>query len=468
MLIFTDTPESLFVRLGRLGKVIADTSAYQQTLFVDLINEDSGIVPQYNNEPDIQSIVGGSYIGTVDAPGSVGGLMQSVAVQTINRQVFRDTPLYNLTLTQNNTPAAIVEVIRQMEQQGATILAMTITATPVPFDSTVANTGNGVVAVSVRRPVDGRVLENSFTESVSVLCTADSYIGGTAAGNKGFTIAGVGAQPDFFAFNWPLGSDGLTTTNAIDGSVDNGSGNYLVNSGWDAWTGLFPDNWEIVVGTAGVDILQETGNLFGGTSALAIVGDGSTLVTFKQNFNDDDGTTSVLSPLTQYACNLWIRRDGVIPSQGVLEVELVDGGGVVINDQGGNPCSFSIDLTQLTVFYVGYNGAFRLPEIMPSEYALQFRLSTALEAGRQVYLDLCGFGNMVQLYTSGPFFAVFAGSVPFVEGDLTTVAVDNSFGADGTQNTWCVLLNKLFLCQQNDILFPSSPTPTISDELISR
>lgn len=471
MISFTDATGNLFNRWGRLGKVISALMSYQSSQYTNLIDETSGIVPQFNTEPDIQAQVGGSYIGQLDTPGSIGGLMQTVAISTVNRVVYRSDPLYDLTLTQEATLESIYEVIRQMKVAGATIPAVTIAAVVQPFASfpTVpANVGNGNVVVSVYRPEDGLMLQNSFSETVRITCNADSYDDQTSAGNESFIVTGEGAQTNFFAFNWPLGSNGQTGLNAIDGTSDQSNGNFMVNSGWDAWTDGLPDNWSLTVGTAGTDFLEETGNVFGSSSAIKLVGDGATLITFRQQFNSDTGTSLTLVPQAQYAANVYARRDGVAPSQGVLVVELVDDGNNVLLDFAGAPCQFSIDLTTLTVFYAGFGGAFRTPEIMPDTYYLQFRMTTALESGRSVYLDLSSLGVMSQLYTSGPFFAVFAGSVPFATGDLTTVQITNSFGAGGTQNTWAVLLNKLLATQEQDIIFPYSSSPTISDDLITR
>lgn len=468
MLSFADASGNIMNRLGRLGKVLDELRTYQDAQYTNLIDETDGIVGQYNAEPDIQAITGGSYIGLLNAPGGVGGTMQAMAVATVNRMVYRDNPLFNLTLTQDNTLASIYEVIRQMKVLGATIRACTVTATPVAFSSDVFNVGNGVVVASVRRPVDGVVLENSFSENVRVTCTADSYSGGATAGNEPFQVTGVGAQTDPFAFNWPLGSNGSVSVNAIDGATDQGSGNYLFNSGWDSWTDNAPDNWEITVGTAGTNIVEDTGNTYGPGSALKMVGDGSTLLAFWQQFDDEDGTTSTLQVLSQFAINVFIRRGGTAISAGVLVIELVDSGGVVVLDQNNSPCSLTVNLTGLSVFYAAYNAAWRTPEVLPDSYYIRFRLSTAINSGGEVYLDLCGLGDMSQLYTSGPYFAVFAGGTPYAVADFTTVQVTNSYGAGGSLSTFQTLLNRLLQTQQQDILFPSSQTPSVSDDLISR
>ncbi len=332
-LSFASATGNLFNRLGRLGKVISQLRSYQSSQTTNLAaNSSVSIVGQYAAEPDLQAVVGGSYINLLNAPGSIGSAMQNMARLTASRMVFRDNPRLFQNLQSVNITDSLVEIIRQMRAQGASVLAHTITATPATFAAN-GGVGNGVVTCSVKRPADGLVLENTFAESVLATCLSDSYIGGALLNNETFAITGTGRQTNVFAFDWPLGSDGRITVNAIDADSDNASGNILTNSGYEEFTSNTPDNWTIEVGTAGTHVFEESTLVFGGSGAVCITGDGATLVQFYQEFEDgDDGTSGELEPLTQYSFNVWMRRDGIAPAAGVLAVELVDGSGAVIND----------------------------------------------------------------------------------------------------------------------------------------
>ena len=438
---------------------------------MNLINVSAGIVGQYNGEPDIQAAVGGAYISQVDTPGSTAGqLAQNIARQTINRMVFRDNPRLSQTLQSLTVDTSIREVIRQMNVLGARVLAATITATPGTFAALIpGGPGNGVIVSSVRRPFDGLVLENSYAENLLVTCSADSFTGGATEGNETLSVTGTGGQTNVFAFNWPLGSNARVSVNAIDGNVDNGSGNLLTNSGFNDWTSNVPDNFSLVAGVAGTTIAQESTLVFDGSSACRITGDaGGTLTQIRQEFNDGDGTAAELAPLSQYSFCVWVRRDGTAAAAGVLTVDLVDDAFAVINDQNGTPNSFTIDLTALSTSYTAYTGVFRTPVELPSTYYIRIRLSTALTNGRSIYLDKAGLGLMTQVYTSGPFLSVHAGSIPFVLGDYATVAITNSRGAAGTLDTFQTLYARLFSEMiNNELLLPSSSVPNISDTLIT-
>ena len=454
----------LFNRVGKIGALIKNTRSYQATQLTSMTSTTTGVVAQFNAESDIQAEMGSSYIGLLNGFGNVGNFCQQMAQDTVNRMVFRDQPQLNQTLTQTNLVASLQEVIRQMQQQGATVLAMTVTGTP----GTVVGTGNGVMNVSVKRPSDGRTLENALAESVLFTCTSDSYTGSAEAGNEGFSVTGTGSA-GYFDFNWPLGSNASVSLSAIDGNSDASAGNDLTNSGFENWTANVPDNWTLVVGTAGTNISEETVLVYAGSAALKITGDaGGTLTELTQEFdNSTDGTPTALDPTVQKSVNLFVRRDGVAAGAGVLQVAWVDENDSVILDEAGTANSFTIDLTALTVNYTSYLSTFRSPSIMPGTVKFRLKLTTALTNGRSVYVDTVSQGDMTQLYTSGPYFAVHSGDVPFQISDYGYTAVTNSRGSGGTLSTFQTLFDTLFGMRQLDLLLPSSSSPAISDSLIA-
>lgn len=470
MLSFASATGNLFNRLGKIGGVISTLDAYQTTQLSNITDTTNGIVAQFDSESDIQAIAGSSYIGQLNAAGSIGSFCQQMAVATLNRMIFRDNPLQGLTLTSQNTPSCLRELIIQMQTAGATVLAMTVTGTGSAFTSP-PNVGNGVVVVSVRRPGDGRILENAFAEMATITCTVDSYTGGATAGNETLLIQGQSQQISYFAFDWPLGSGASISVNAIDGRQSNSSGNILTNSGFEDWTNNVPDNFTLTVGAGGVNINQETSIVYDAppNTGMRMTGDSSgTLTSFQQSFNSSSGTSGTLTALSQYAFNIFMRGDSSPLSQGQLVVELIDGNGVVIQDIAGTPNQFTFDLTTLNTIFTSFTGVFRTPRAMPSSYSIRFRLAVALQDGRSIYLDRSGLGLMSQLYTSGPYFAVFSGSNDFVRSDSTTATITNSRGPAGTLNTWQTCMARQFPQMISmGFLLPSSSVPSISDNLIS-
>lgn len=458
-------PGYLFNTLGKMGAVIANVNSAQATMQNTIITSPVSLYNQLIAQPDIAATVGTSWTSWLAEFESPCGSMQQLAQQYLNRLVYNTQPQLNQTLTSNNLAASIGYVYEQMLSQGATILQMTVGSSASPF----VGQGNGVVTCSVKRPFDGRVQENAFAEVITFTCTADSFTGGATAFNEQFSVTGEGAQTDVFAYNWPLGSNGSITLNAIDGDTSNGSGNYLTNSGFSAWTVGAPNNWTVNLGAS--TISQSQSIIFSAGSSLVITGDGSTLTNISQQFNSTSGTPSTLTVQTQYSVNLFLRTGGTAPTQGTLQIDLVDGSGNIINDQAGTPNSFTVDLTQLGVGWAAFNGFFRIPTTLPSTYSIRLHLTTALNNGAVVYVDKCSLGLANPLYTYGPFMACHAGSIPFVASpiaDYATCQVTNSRGAGGTLNTWqCLLYRLLASAIGVELLWPSSSSPTLSDGLIS-
>lgn len=457
---------ALFNRLGTLGYVIENINSFQSTLQSSLIGA-TGVTSEYATEPDLQAEVGNQWInllGTLESPTSV---MVQLAQDTCNRMVYRDQPQLNQTLTSSNLTASVNYILQQMRSQGATILQMTVAGITESF----IGVGNGNVGVSLKRPLDGLFLENAFQENVLFTCTSDSYIGGATAYNELFTVTGEGQETDLFAFDWPLGSNGSISINAIDGDTSQGSGNLLNNSGFASWTSNVPNNWTLVTGTAGTNILQNQSIIFTTGSSMEWVGDGSTLINLTQAFNSLTGNTSTLTPQTQYSVNLYLRTGGVAPAQGVLQVDLIDQNNNIINDCAGTPNSFTVNLTTLGVSWTPFIGYFRTPENMPTNQFLRFHLTTALNNGAVVYFDKTSMGSMSQLYTQGPFFSLHSGNVPFVQSpipDYSYCQITNSRGAGGTINTFQTLLYRLIGNNIGfELIWPSSLTPNISDSLIA-
>lgn len=467
MLSFASATGNLFNRLGTIGSAVKQLRAYQTAQSPVLINTTTGIVAQYNSESDLQALIGSSYQSLLNTVAGAGGTLQTLASYTVNRMVYRDNPQPGQTINTVNNLIALSEVFRQMKAEAATVLAATVGSTIAQFYNSNSNIGNGFVVVSTVRPLDGRVLENAFAEDILLLCTADSYLGNATVGNEQFTVSGQGIESNVFAWDWPQGSGATMNVNAIDGSKDNSSNNLLTNSGWDAWTGSTPNDWTVVAGAS--TISKETSLTYDGAAAIKLTGDGASLTQFKQQFNSSAGTTGTLSPLSQYAGTVWLRRGGTTPSAGQMAVELVDQNGAVVNDAGGTPNQTLINLTGLSTVYAPYSYVFRTPLALPGQQWIQFRETAGNSlTGGTVYLDRSSLGVMSQLYTGGPFLSVHSGHQPFVQGDFATAVISNTARASGGLNTFQCLLFVLFPeVSQYELMAPSSSSPTISDGLIA-
>jgi hypothetical protein len=441
-----------------MGKVLADVNTLQgTTLPTDIQN----VIGQYTTNNDMAMVDGleGQLSNAQNAAGSIVSFVQSCANNTVNTMVYQDNPL----LSNSDLSSSLTEVIRQMIANSQSVQVCTVGSTVTAGGS---NLGDGQVVVSVKR-ADGLVQENAFAENITLRCIADSETNAALAGKEQFKVTGT---VSYSPFDWRYvagGSGGQTTVSAVPGSVDNSSGNLTTNGDFESFTSNTPDNWSILVGSAGTTIKQSTAQHYTGLSSLNIVGNGSELTSVAQVFGDaTNGTRGTLASETQYAVNLWVKVDST-PAAGVLEVSLVDGSNTIVNDQQGTANSFTKSLTTVSTTWVAVNGVFRTPYILPSTLKLRVRLSTAMTTGRNLYVDRVAMTRMTQVYTGGPSVAVFSGASNFFVPDNFTAAITNNRGGASNGKTFQCLFNRFFNMSQLGLLLPSSNSPTISDSLIA-
>lgn len=453
---FTGTG-GLYTRIGVMGQTVADINTLQGTT---LPADVQGIEAEYglNNDEAMIDGIEGQLAAAQNSVGSFTGSLQSYATNTVNTMVYQDNPL----LSNQNINTSLQEVIRQMKAASQTVKACTIGATVTAG----TNVGNGVCVASVYRS-DGLIQQNAFEENISVRCSADSTSNSSLAGREVFAVQGtVPYQP----FDWRFvdgGSGGNTQVQAIDGTLDN-NGNLLTNSDFETWTvPNVPNQWAILVGTAGTTVKESTSEHFTGSASLNFVGNGSQLTSIAQTFSDrTNGTAGALLSQTQYACNLWLKVDSV-PSAGRLEVSLVDGSNTIIVDEEGNSNSFAVALSGATTSWVAHSGTFRTPYVLPDTIKLRVRLNIALDNAVNLFVDTLALGLTTQVYAGGPSVAVFSGSDNFYKPDNFTAAITNDRGGASNGKTFQTLYNRMFGMSQLGLLLPYSGSPTISDSLIA-
>lgn len=191
-----------------------------------------------------------------------------------------------------------------------------------------------------------------------------------------------------------------------------------------------------------------------GARCLELVGNGSEKTALL--------TSVSLSGNTCYAMNLWATVD-VVPAAGVLEVALVDGisGDIVADDQGADN-SFTVNLTAGTTWATAYNGSFHTPLTLPRAVYLRIKLTTALSSGTSVFLDELCLTKATQLYSGGPYLAVFSGGLEFQLEDYVEIEVTND--RNGLIHSW---LNRLLNLSSKDLLLPTEASPSQADSLAS-
>lgn len=203
------------------------------------------------------------------------------------------------------------------------------------------------------------------------------------------------------------------------------------------------------------------------TSGSANVFRGARSVEFNSNATEltTIQTPVALQPLTQYACNLFIKSSAGAPAAGVLTIDLIDGiGGSVINDQAGTANSFTFGHASFTTSFQAVNGVFRTPASLPAQAYLRIRISTAITNAVSVYLDEVFLGEMSECYVDGPSVAIFDGSTAWLEGDLITATITNDRA--GLLAEW---LDRVLGLRESRLMFPTKTdgSETQADSLVA-
>lgn len=359
--------------------------------------------------------------------------------------------------------AALEELRRQMAADSESVKQATVSVTATAL----TNQGTGAIVTATKRG-DGKEQELQVPETGFFTCTADSQTGGTGEGQEVFTFAGEADDGDESREDWPTGSGASTTVTVIDPTQDNDGGNVLTNSDMESWSGtpLALDKWSITTGTYGTDLVREGTTVYKGTYAAKLVG-GATLTAWRQQFNSSaNGTAYALLPLRSYAINFFAKVD-VVPAAGVLTVELIDGSAAVINDDAGTANSTTYAITGWTTSFVSKTVVFRTPKLIPDTVYLRFRLSTAISAGTNAFIDHLAMGLTTELYAGGPSVAVFPGATKWVAGDGWKLTPANNYGGSTFRATFQALFDRFFDLRSKRQLLPTNSLPTRADTLIT-
>ena len=440
---------TLFTQLGKIGKCLNSINGYRGTTNPAIVAE---IQAQYTTTDT--DLAAGLETANASAQQSYSGListMKTMAQNTVIDKVNADNRQPDLQLK-----TALIELIRQMKVDSKTIQQNTISATTTAGGS---NLGNGIVNVSLKNN-NALNYQMNYAEDVLVTCTGDAQSGGRTIGNETFSVAGEYSISDPTNFLWPKGSASSITLNAIDAGDNNTNNNLLNNGAFETFTvANTPDNWAVLNGAAGTEILSEASVVYAGAKALSFVST-ATNPKIGQLFNDSTGTTAVLTPLTTYSVSCWVKADSV-PASGTLTVRLYDvTNSLTMVDDSATYCQSVINLNTLTTSYVNFTTVFRTPRELPASYRIEV-LANSIPTSRILYIDHLSMAKMTPLYSNGPMFCIHSGASQFIAGDVLTTAVANNYTSG-----WNSMSEKLFGLNSLGLIIPSGGSPNISDALL--
>lgn len=449
-------PESLFVRLGHIFATF------------DLVNTQRGtdLPPhidtiQADFDTTNQDIIDNIYTNLLTQQNSASSLpssLRSISEKLVTEMVNDDLPQSSLS----SLSVCMQALIDQMNDNSESVQACHASASVTPSPS---NNGNANVIIGLLG-ANGLLQENTFKELIIGTVDADSQTGGARSGSERITFIGQYPINDALSWLYPVGSGGSVGLACINASLSQQRGvqNHLNNSDFELWTvPNIPNAWNILVGTAGTSIKQSTTEKYDGSSSLEFVGDGTEETTIYQQFaisTSSGDTSAILTPITQYAFNAWIKTDNV-PAQGELTISLSDSSGNILSDVQGNQAKTVIDLTTIGTEFTPVYTFIRTPRIIPAQTRFTIALTTPLPSGTSLFIDRLAMAQPTVMYQGGPSIAAFSGASALIRGDSFSIDVHNDY-AGKFQRTF----ERFFNMRQLNLLLPSSDSPTISDDLI--
>lgn len=371
------------------------------------------------------------------------------------------------------------EIRRQMLAATETVQVCTPAVSAFTAGST--NEGNGTTVSSIKRG-DGLTAELIMADTGELRCVVSGYDKGGIRNHEEFRFISKaaidGSHPDWGSTFYGAGAD--KTFRVIDPTGNNVRGNILTNgfeTGWASSANNDPTAWESTTGTPGTDLRGTSAEKYFGTYSLELIGGTGVLTTLEQSFNNYNASYSTPGKLegsTQYAVIIRMKADAA-PASGAAVVELVNASNSLdgADDDQGVDNTYTIDLTTLTTSWQSFTGVFRTPRSVADGTKIRFRLTTAVPAGRSVWLDSFAMGKMTELYPGGPWVALFAGSTPFTSGNenlqrdfFTVTTTNDNGGAAQSRRTFHRLCDALWDLRGNSILYPSTASESIADSVL--
>lgn len=458
---------ALFQRLGKLFGMAQTIRTHQNALRTEY--ED--VVSQYT-DADMYMIgeLSRTIENRINDSERLIKIIQHDAITTLVEMVDDDmVATYGGGLEFKTKQFALKELIRQMIADSETIDGTTITIGTVTAGSSNAGNGKMIISALASQVEAPTVVDypSVKTELIRAVCVNDANTSRIGDNAEQFSIRGQRSELRTDE-EWPKGSGLTSKIYVANPSFNNGTKageNALRNSTFESFTSNKPDFWTIATGSAGTTVLS-TSTAYTGTSALEIVGDGSTAVKLTQAFNSQAGSAGLIKPDTPYTLSFAIRKNGT-PTAGNLKVYVTDGTAVLNNADPNRKMEISIAWNNLTYMTNSYNIATlacMTPKSIKKGAYVVIETDTPFNSGCSVYIDHLCLAQMHRGHPGGIAYQIIPGSTRFAfDDEFTCQITNNGEGAFATE------FDRFFNMEQIGYALPSdySGSETIADSLIS-
>lgn len=436
--LYTGSPtvasDHVFNRLGRGEEIVNDVNDNRGTTIPAEVDDFTDLFEaQEQLEAEGIHRAGESYkIGNEGLLSAVRATLRNSLIEQVDRDA---------TMDQKTLQRALKTIIVQMIGAGsksAPTTAVEKRGWTVAASAGSGNTGDSVLIVSKQGP-DAIDNEYLFAETIKGRVTSKTGQG-TTTFTETLTVTGAPIQSNKFHIDWPAGSGVSTTLTSIN-PVGTGGTQLVTNGGFDTYTTAnTPDDWTIVNGAAGTDILEETIEKFSGSSSVEFASDGSTLTLLRQKLFDPANSINKISAHEVLAVFFKYKQSAESTGSGTFTLRLVDGAAspAVINDDAGNALKIDIDTTAsgATAAFINQSAFFNLPAVLPSVVQVEIGYHTdPPDSGILSYVDHLIVSKATELYRGGIWAQFISGVTEGSLEDTQDISVTKNDDEGGSGNS---------------------------------
>jgi hypothetical protein len=249
--------------------------------------------------------------------------------------------------------------------------------------------------------------ELALTDSMSLVCVADSETDGLTEGQEQFQWNGKPtAGHNYHWLDYGSGTGPVVTPIQ--------AGGLMLNMEFQDFTSNLPDSWDLDTGTVVTHVDDDTSNFQRGDTSLKLTGDASlAAIQISQ-------TNTSFVPLKRYAVGFWVKGNAGV-SAGTLTIQF-EGTGYT----AGSTEKITMNAAALaaaTVFTWKYFWV-NMPAEIPDDFELVIKW-TGTPSAHSIYIN--GGGMQESTYFNGHTVMITAGSDPFIRGDSLVYTVTNDY-----------------------------------------
>ena len=449
----------LFTRLGKLFKVVERVNTHQTDASAGIKAEIEDVLDEYSSaDMEYASSLSKSDEDWQKSAANIYTAIRSVASDTLIGMVDDDATLSTKTIYEAG------RVLKeQMESASASIKGNVFSAA---VDVGGSNTGNGKLTTSFING-EGFDIQSLRADTIKLRCTRDAQVSGTTSRETFVVIESKPRVTDIRDVDWPggyglKGSSFIMSDPSYSQSTSVGRSAIANGDFNDFSTSNTPDNWTIVEGAAGDELLEEGSVKHLGDKSLEIVGNKSTLMDIKQVFGNSGNTTVKLRPEERYMLAFWLFRTTGADS-GVIKVGVEDGSGSDLAAGSSSADSIATENTANAWNHKAF--AFSTPKDIPDSPELHVEMTTQISEGYPIYVDGLQLIRMPKAGGSYGFhYMLSPGTTDWIIDDEITLTITKT-----TTGKFSTYLDKFLGFGTLGLQLPvkTDASETISDSLIA-